>query len=111
MRSLAIAGGHGHQATYNASGELITATIAAGTADKVSPQSIWNGTAARHRMTDVHPYIRALQLDGNPILTDNLSGMFTDSIPTRFSRPCLFQGDEANAYLDRRPPTPTGVQY
>ena len=111
IRSLPIAGGHGHQATYNASGELITTTIAAGTADKVSPQSIWNGTTSRHRLADVLPYIRALQLDGNPILTDNASGMFTDGIPTRFTRPCLFQGEETNAYLDRRPPTPTGVQH
>lgn len=110
MRSFVVDGGHGHQATYNADGSLIVSSIAAGSADKTSPQSIWNGSTVEHRRLDVHPYVRALQLDGNPILTDNMLGILTDSIPTRLSRPCLFQGNDAEAYLDRRPAIPTGVQ-
>lgn len=109
MRSHPVDGGHGHQATYNGQGVLILSTIAAGTADKSSPESIWNGSIKRHRIYDVLPYIRCLQLDGNPILTDNATGLLTDAIPTRFTTPCIFQGPETDDYLVRRPTNPTGV--
>ena len=111
MRSFAVSGGHGHQATYDDAGCLIVQTIAAGTSDKVSPASLWDGSITEHRNQDVTPYIRALQIDGNPILTDNATGLFPNGVPTRFTRPCIFQGNETDAYLIRRPPTPTGVQY
>lgn len=109
MRSIPVEGGHGHQATYNAQGTLIVNTIAAGTADRFAPESIWNKSIQKHRLHDVLPYIRCLQLDGNPILTDNKTGLLTDAIPTRFTRPCIFQGQETDAYLVRRPIIPTGV--
>ena len=111
MRSYSISGGHGHQATYDDKGMLIEETIAAGTSDKVSPASLWDGTTTEHRDQDVLPYIRALQIDGNPILTDNGTGILPNWVPTRFIRPCLFQGSETDEYLARRPPTPTGVQH
>ena len=100
-----------YQSFHDDTGCLIVQTIAAGTSDKVSPASLWDGSITEHRNQDVTPYIRALQIDGNPILTDNATGLFPNGVPTRFTRPCIFQGNETDAYLIRRPPTPTGVQY
>lgn len=107
MRSAPIAGGHGHQATYDANGNLIRATIAAGTADKVSPTSL--GAKRRHRQYDVHPYLDALQLDGNPVLPSNATGLMTETVPSRLNAPCLYQGSFTDSYLFCRPTTPTGT--
>ena len=110
MRSKPVSGGHGHQATYDAGGCLITnGTIAAGTADFVSPESVLDGSAARHRNADVHPYLYALHLDGNPGLPDNLTGWFTESVPSRLSRPCIHQGENIHSYIVLRPTLPTGI--
>ena len=56
--------GHGHQACYDANGFLITTGVAAGSADFVAPTK--RGGFIGHQAEDVHPFIRALQLDGNP---------------------------------------------
>jgi len=100
-RSAAVANGHGHQACYNAKGILITEGVAAGTADLVSP-STWR--FAGHREQDVEPFIRALQLDGNPCLRN-----FSDA-PTNLKRPMMYQGHYLNQYLECRPAIPTGTQ-
>ena len=111
IRSKPVAGGHGHQATYGSDGLIITnGTIAAGTADYVSPESMWDGTQQAHREQDVKPYIWALHLDGNPGKPDNLTGMMTGSVPSRLSRPCIFQGTQINRYIQLRPSFPTGIQ-
>jgi len=105
MRSERVTGGYGHQACYDAKGFLITNTIAAGTADLVAPY--WKGMpvfAKEHRNEDVYPFIRALQLDGNPCLVKTLT------IPKTLSRPCVYQGDYLDQYLKCRPIIPTGTQ-
>lgn len=91
---------HGNQATYDGNGNLIRSTIAAGTADHFGPYAA-DGKAKwskRHRNEDVWPYIRALQLDGNPVRVPGLVG-----IPTKISRPCLVQGPNTETYLRLRP--------
>ena len=111
MRSKPVSGGHGHQATYDHAGMLITnGTIAAGTADFVSPESMWNGTQQAHREQDVKPYIWALHLDGNPGRPDNTTGLATSLVPSRLSRPCIYQGEYIEHYMELRPSTPTGIK-
>ena len=93
-------GDHGNQATYDAAGNLIRTTIAAGTADHFGPygedgKAKWS---TRHRNEDVWPYIQALQLDGNPVRIPRLVG-----IPSRITRPCLLQGPHTETYLQLRP--------
>ena len=105
MRS-APAGQHGHQAAYDSSGKLITSTIAAGTADRFAPSS----NLELHRVKDVLPFIRALQLDGNPVHPANNTILSSEAIPTNLSRPCIYQGSKTDTYISLRPPTPTGVQ-
>lgn len=100
MRSEPV-GSHGHQATYNSAGVLIASTIAAGTADRVSPAY----NASSHKYRDVHPFLRALQLDGNPVLPVPLALM-----PFDITRPCIYQGVNTDTYISRRPTIPTGVQ-
>ena len=94
-RSFATHNGHGHQATYDAQGNLITDTIAAGTADFASPLSSFR--LRQHVREDVEPFIRALQLDGNPCIPN-----FRNDL----GRPCLYQGTNLNNYLQVRPPRP-----
>lgn len=111
MRSKPVAGGHGHQATFDASGRLIeNGTIACGSADYVSPESFVDGSMYSHRDQDVKPYIWALHLDGNPGHPDNLTGVLTGAIPSRLSKPCIYQGFFLNQYMRLRPSFPTGVQ-
>ena len=110
LRSKPINGGHGHQATYDGNGQLITSTIAAGTADFAAPESVIEGTVQMHRNEDVYPYIRALHLDGNPGLPDNGAGWMTKTIPCRLSLPCIYQGRNVNDYISLRPTLPTGIQ-
>ena len=96
-------GQHGHQAAYDANGKLITNTIAAGTADFYKPLT-FVGTDEMHRLTDVLPFIRAIQLDGNPVLPNSTLS------PTNLNRPCIFQGERTDEYMQRRPVIPTGTQ-
>ena len=106
MRSRQVAGDRGHQACYDARGFLITQGIAAGSADFVSTVNSWGYTVISpgHRKHDVYPFIRALQLDGNPCLPN-----FVDA-PTNLKRPCLYQGAYLKQYLECRPAIPTGTQ-
>ena len=90
---------HGNQATFDANGDIITTTIAAGTADYYQPFNYWgmlrpNGA---HRRADVLPYVRALQLDGNPGHPSSVV------IPANITRPCLYQGENLDNYLYCRP--------
>jgi len=89
---------------YDANGILIESGIAAGTADLFAPYDAknklkWDKT---HRNQDVYPFIRALQLDGNPVRANNLV------IPTNLTRPCIHEGTNTGKYLEKRPPLPTG---
>lgn len=95
-----IAGDHGNQATYDENGNLIRATIAAGTADHFGPYNEDGRLkrSFRHRNEDVWPYIRALQLDGNPVRIPRFVG-----VPSRITRPCLVQGLHTTTYLMLRP--------
>ena len=63
MRSERTSGGHGHQTCYDDKGNIILKGVSAGTADFSSPR--WH-TFMPHIREDVDPFVRALQLDGNP---------------------------------------------
>jgi hypothetical protein len=90
----------GNQATYDADGNLITVTIAAGTADYCQPFDYFGNPRwdPEHRNTDVYPYVRALQLDGNPGCPVPKSWT-----PRNISRPCIRQGQNLDRYLFCRP--------
>ena len=105
MRSKKMTGGWGHQACYTANGILITEGVAAGSADLAEPYS----SPIRHQELDVKPFIRALQLDGNPCLavTEKWVGVVFIS---DLKRPMIYQGDYLDQYLKCRPATPTGTQ-
>ena len=111
IRSKPVSGGHGHQATYDQAGYLVTnGTIAAGTADYASPESAFDGSMSNHREMDVKPYLLAVHLDGNPGRPDNLTGLIPEVVPARLSRPCIYQGTNINHYLTLRPSFPTGIE-
>jgi hypothetical protein len=106
MRSNPVSDKHGHQATYDANGMLIESPIAAGTADLFAPYKA-NGKAkwnSNHREQDVYPFIRALQLDGNPVHPNN------KTVPTNLTRPCIYKGSNTDKYIKKRPVLPTGTQ-
>ena len=110
LRSISVGDAHGHQATYDASGMLITDSIKAGTADIATPYPVakfWR--PINHREKDVKPYIRALQLDGNPIYPVDTDGTFSENFPRNISRPPLRVDFFTRQYLERRPTIPTGV--
>ena len=102
MRSGPVSGGHGHQATYTMDGFLIETPIAAGTADLVAPYDendsvrIWS--VSEHRDKDVYPFIRALQLDGNPVLPRDIN--------RNLNRPCIYMGSNTDKYIEKRPVLP-----
>ncbi|MBR4611999.1 MAG: hypothetical protein IKO40_04710 [Kiritimatiellae bacterium] len=112
LRSNVMSGGHGHQATYDSSGNIVTESIKAGTADFASPSFsfLYGWHPEKHREEDVKPYIRALQLDGNPVSSVNLSGEESSFWTRNLSRPPLRVGPFSQQYLQRRPTTPSGVQ-
>jgi hypothetical protein len=111
LRASSLFNEHGHQATYDAQGNIITESIKAGTADFSTPYPVIIGwRPINHRENDVHPYIRALQLDGNPVLPIDKSGGVSISFPRNLNRPPLRVGPFTQQYLDRRPTTPSGVQ-
>lgn len=93
---------HGHQAMYDANGILIESTIAAGTADLWAPYDADNNLYLNfnHLEEDVKPFIRALQLDGNPV--------HPTDVYRNLSRPCIYQGDYTDTYIKKRPTLPTG---
>jgi hypothetical protein len=101
MRSVVTAGGHGHQTCYDAEGNLIEddgegnqveeRRASCGTADAQHwSDAIWPPT---HFSDDVQPFIRAAQLDGNPV--DGALAL---------NNPLIRWGPNLQAYLDRRPP-------
>jgi hypothetical protein len=100
MRSKPTSDGHGHQAMYNIGGQLITAPIAAGTADMYAPFDSRGipSSAKKHRKEDVYPFIRALQLDGNPVLPRDIN--------RNLNRPCIYKGPNTDKYIERRPVLP-----
>jgi hypothetical protein len=97
MRSEVVEGGHGHQACYYANGDLIEANsnsapeliAAAGTADRGAPGE------GLHMERDVWPFIRAAQLDGNPVERDFWG---------RLTHHLIIVGENVKAYYKRRPP-------
>ena len=106
MRSHPITGGHGHQAMYSIGGKLIVTPIAAGSADLFAPYDA-DGTPqvnTNHRNHDVYPFIRALQLDGNPIQKVGKIGWI--DAPRNIDRPAIFKGSNINKYIERRPVLP-----
>jgi len=112
MRSSPVAGGHGHQATYDETGSLIEDPIAAGTADlfapyKASGKANWK---TNHRDEDVYPFIRALQLDGNPVHSMGTVVLGLIDAPMNLNRPCLYKGTRTLQYIEKRPVLPTGKQ-
>jgi hypothetical protein len=104
MRSNPTSAGHGHQAMYDVHGVLIETPIAAGSADFFAPfNSI--GTARlsnKHLKQDVQPFLRALQLDGNPVLPRDIN--------RNLNRPCIYMGSNTDKYIEKRPVLPTGTQ-
>jgi len=106
MRSNPVSDKHGHQAMYDDQGQLITAPIAAGTADLYAPFDSLGipSSAKKHRKEDVYPFIRALQLDGNPVHPNN------KKVPTNLTRPCIYMGLNTDKYIKKRPVLPTGTQ-
>ena len=85
---------------YDDQGQLITAPIAAGTADLYAPYDPrWIPSSARnHREQDVYPFISALQLDGNPVLPRDINRNLT--------RPCIYVGPNTDKYIEKRPVLP-----
>lgn len=66
MRSRAVGDGSGHQAVYDAQGNLIRTGLGAGSADRATPRFSGLGFL-KHRDRDVRPFVWAAQLDGNPV--------------------------------------------
>jgi hypothetical protein len=95
-----IAGESGNQAAYAEDGSLISSSIAAGTADRHGPYDEDGDVRlnTNHRNHDVYPFIRALQLDGNPVF---ITGW--DKWPEALNRPCLHEGSAVGMYIARRP--------
>ena len=110
IRSIPVPGRPGHQATYREDGTLITNTIAAGTADFAAPSPKTDVFQLLDpRKEDVLPFVRALQLDGNPCLPDNGLSTATELVPRNLSRPALFEGQNTRRYIELRPTLPTGT--
>ena len=97
MRSKTTSNGHRHQACYLKNDKLIEANLnsephrlaSAGTVDK-------KGGVLAHVAADVEPFIRAAQLDGNPVEPEALA--------SRISQPLIIVGNALKAYYKRRPP-------
>jgi len=106
MRSNPVSGKHGHQAMYDENGLLIESPIAAGTADLFAPYNSidWPYIDSDHREEDVYPFIRAVQLDGNPVHPNY------KKFPTDLTRPCIYKGSNTDTYIEKRLILPTGVQ-
>ncbi len=96
-----IEGSEGNQATYDENGRLITSGIAAGTADMYAPYG--PGGELRddfnHLNSDVRPFIIAIQMDGNPGYLTRVLKPF----PVSLDRPCIYQGEFSDMYLECRP--------
>ncbi len=95
MRTEALVSGtgQGHQATYDGGGALITSGLGAGTADRVAP--IDAGSRVSHLSKDVKPFVRAAQLDGNPVMG---TAFFRN-----LTHPLMHKGANLVKYLELRP--------
>ncbi len=98
MRSAGTSGGHGHQACYDETGNIVLNGVSAGTADYVKPKKTNVLTVSRHSDEDVLPYVRALQLDGNPC--EQISAGMD------LSHALVCEGPQTKKYLICRPPIP-----
>lgn len=96
MRSEMLNGGHGHQAMYDAAGNLIPGGVGAGTADRAH-----HSRADMHRDLDILPFIWAAQLDANPVEANfiPLDGPFLG-----LTKILVHQGLHLRQYLEVRPP-------
>ena len=94
MRSRPTPGGHGHQACYDDEGIMYVYGVNAGTADYGATSSMKG--IMRHIKYDVDPFIRALQLDGNPCLQSG----------TALTHAIIHQGGNTGKYLQCRPSIP-----
>jgi hypothetical protein len=95
MRSAIREDGSGHQATYDAKGDLIRHGPGAGSADRASPRRFNPLRLIAHRDRDVIPFVWAAQLDGNPV---NPAAFYAD-----FDAPLLREGEHMKAYMRVRP--------
>lgn len=95
MRSAIQPDGSGHQATYDAAGQLIEVPPGAGSADRAGPRSYNIFRLIRHKDLDVMPYLWAAQLDGNPVQAKTFA--------VDFDRPLVRVGEYIDAYLSVRP--------
>jgi len=92
MRSIPIFG-HGHQACYNGNGHIILTGVCAGSAD-------WGPAATlKHLQYDVKPFIRALNLDGNPCKG-------ADWFCSELDHAIIFKGANVDSYFYCRPAVP-----
>ena len=96
MRSEKTPGGHGHQVCYDDAGSMIKHGMSAGTADYGAATSMF--TLWCHVTQDVDPFVRALQLDGNPC---RRSG-------TALDHALIHEGGNIGKYLECRPTIPNG---
>lgn len=101
MRSETPAGLPGHQTTYDGSGKLITTDLAAGSACRAAPASLTDPFSLAHISEDVWPYIRAAQLDGNPV--EASPSIF---VPATLTKPLMYRGAKLDQYLVVRPAVP-----
>ncbi len=95
MRSAIRADGSGHQATYDARGQLIREGLGAGSADRASPRQYNPFRLMAHRDRDVLPFVWAAQLDGNPV---NPKLLYSD-----FDAPLVHLGEHLRGYMSVRP--------
>jgi hypothetical protein len=94
MRSETTQGKHGHQACYDTNGVIITKGVSAGTADFGSTRKDFN--LGVHVAEDVNPFLRALQLDGNPCRRSYKS----------LDHALIHEGDNIEKYIECRPAIP-----
>jgi len=109
MRSQPTANWHGHQACYNNTGAFIASGVCAGSADfghwknfSHNAFVMITGSPARpsHEELDVLPFIRALQLEGNPSRGGIRNMYLTHAL--------VYSGDYIKKYFDCRPAEPNG---
>jgi hypothetical protein len=102
IRSEEVAGGHGHQACYNAAGLLIRSGVSAGTADR----AFYGNTsgANSHVDLDAIPFVWAVQLDGTPAQGEE--GVFPDY--TNLDNPIMHEGYFIQQYIQLRPAIANG---
>jgi hypothetical protein len=92
MRSKPIHG-HGHQACYDEHGLIIRTGVCAGSAD-------WGPAATlKHMQNDVKPFIRALNLDGNPCKG-------ADWFYSELDHAIIYSGENVDSYFRCRPTIP-----